>query len=709
MAGRRTARRERKRSWRLFAALLVWGVAATPVASAGELDIAKEALRDGLWEVARAHAEKAGGDEGRFVTLESYAREERWGDLLARLDAWQADGEGYVYYRALALAETGRTDEADALLRTATFADDGYAALKSRLRAQLALASGDSAAALKILKDTGFGSADDAKLDAARVLEAAGDRKGAEALWREIVAKTNVDERIYVTAAVNLGEADGLRTAYRLAQSADLRRLAAFRLGRALIATPESFDEGATLIRKTAVDAPDATGARDAYLALADAYLADRKYDAATNAYGFALVAWPDAAKMAEVHEGYGWALRKLGRFEDAVAAFARAEAYATNDTARANAVLEQGDAWSENGDGEKAMAKYRLVLEKYPKTPAGEKLKVVVRLREMEEKARELYRSYDFEGASKAFAKLADEDPSRKPLADYFEVLCLYGQLRDEEALAKAREIADNGADPAIRAEVTLWIAKFAYNARQWGESSRLFASYADQRPNAPQAPAALVWAARAAFADNDFEGAVKMVTKLVERYPASPERARGYLIQGESLIELARFDEAVLVLERAMLAEGATDEDRFKAQVMKADALFVMGADNPARYREALDAYRAVRQGEALSPDMKIAVSFKIGRTLEKLKRSEDAIDQFYSEVVVAYREGIRNGVVYGDEAGACFAKAAFLLADEYESRGKDFQAMHVLELVVASDVPASDEAEKRIDRIQTKGRIL
>jgi tetratricopeptide (TPR) repeat protein len=354
-------------------------------------------------------------------------------------------------------------------------------------------------------------------------------------------------------------------------------------------------------------------------------------------------------------------------------------------------------------------MAKYRLVLEKYPKTPAGEKLKVVVRLREMEEKARELYRSYDFEGASKAFAKLADEDPSRKPLADYFEVLCLYGQLRDEEALAKAREIADNGTDAAIRAEVTLWIAKFAYNARQWGESSRLFAAYADQRSNAPQAPAALVWAARAAFADNDFEGAVKMVTKLVERYPASPERARGYLIQGESLIELARFDEAVLVLERAMLAEGATDEDRFKAQVMKADALFVMGADNPARYREALDAYRAVRQGEALSPDMKIAVSFKIGRTLEKLKRSEDAIDQFYSEVVVAYREGIRNGVVYGDEAGACFAKAAFLLADEYESRGKDFQAMHVLELVVASDVPASDEAEKRIDRIQTKGRIL
>ena len=92
MTGGRTARRERKRTWRLFAALLVFGVAATPVASAGELEIAKEALRDGLWEVARAHAEKAGGDEGRFVTLESYAREERWGDLFPVPIATQFNG-----------------------------------------------------------------------------------------------------------------------------------------------------------------------------------------------------------------------------------------------------------------------------------------------------------------------------------------------------------------------------------------------------------------------------------------------------------------------------------------------------------------------------------------------------------------------------------------------------------------------------------------
>ena len=61
------------------------------------------------------------------------------------------------------------------------------------------------------------------------------------------------------------------------------------------------------------------------------------------------------------------------------------------------------------------------------------------------------------------------------------------------------------------------------------------------------------------------------------------------------------------------------------------------------------------------------------------------------------------------FDDEARAAFSRAAFRLADEYESRGQESRAMHILELVVASDVPASQEAEKRIDRIQTKGKFL
>ena len=53
--------------------------------------------------------------------------------------------------------------------------------------------------------------------------------------------------------------------------------------------------------------------------------------------------------------------------------------------------------------------------------------------------------------------------------------------------------------------------------------------------------------------------------------------------------------------------------------------------------------------------------------------------------------------------------FSRAAFRLADECESKGKDHQAIAILKLVANSDVPAAIEAEKRINRISMKGRFL
>ena len=82
---------------------------------------------------------------------------------------------------------------------------------------------------------------------------------------------------------------------------------------------------------------------------------------------------------------------------------------------------------------------------------------------------------------------------------------------------------------------------------------------------------------------------------------------------------------------------------------------------------------------------------------------------MDQYYTQVVLAYREGRLAGGYFTDEARAVFSKAAFRLADEYESRGQDRQSIDILELVAASDVPAAAEAVRRIDRMRSKGRFL
>ena len=674
MAGGRDTRYERDTRWpRVALVALVSLVLSISAAAATELEIARQALRDGLWEVARAHAAKTNSVEARLVILESYASEDRWQEVKAVLDGWpDAAGSGFDYYRAVV--------------------------------------KGDHAAAAKVLKEGGSA----AGLVAVRLFEAdalakSGERDAAAAIWREVAAATNIGERALATASANLMEEGALRRAYAEVRSAQLRRLVGLRLGRTLVRDPKKAEEGAKLVRAIVRDSPDADGAREAFLAVADAALAAGRWQEAADTFREAIEIWPDVAKSGAVQEGRGWALQRLGQREEALEAFRLAATLAVDDAAKATALAKEGDVLAELGRDDEATARYRDVLAKFPKTATAKRLEGVVRVRELESKGRELYRQYRFDAARKTFGEVAAADPARQPLMEFFTVLCLYGEGMDEAAGRRAEALAAGCKDAAVRAEAMLWLAKFRYNRREWQESGRLFAECAEAFGGGEKSAEALLWAARAAFAANDLARAVQLTTRVADGAGGSPLRVQALLVQGETLIELARFDEAVLVLERAAADSGAASADRLRAQTLRADALFAMGADNPARYSAALDAYREILFGGILPPASRIVVAFKIARALEKLKRMDEAIDQYYTQVVLAYREGRAAHVRFDDEARAAFAKAAFRLADEFEGRGRDGEALHVLNLLATSDVQAAEEAKRRMDRLSTKGRFL
>ena len=694
-----------RRTMAVFAALAAF------LSQADEFDTARSALRDGLWETARIHAARSENDGAKTLILESYAQEGRWEDLLKEMDAiGDIHGEEGACFKALALFKNGDASAAAALLDETSFTNASCVAAAAVVRAEIDLASGDAkGAAKRISSEAMAGAGPDVKAAAAELLALAGEKKRAQTLWRDAISAKDAGECAIASAALGLGDRASLEKAYGAVESAKLHRQVGLRLGLLFLGAKETFDEGERIVREISKDAPDTRGAKDAVAVLADALLERGSNEAAAELYSWIFLTWPEAATVSGIHEGHGWALRKLGRFKDAVDAFSRAEETATNDESRAAAILAQGDSLSEAGLGEEAMAKYRVLLEKFPDSDAGRRLKKIVELRELETKGRELYAQFNFAGAMKLFKELAAKSPSAKPRADYYEVLCLYGMRRDAEAQKKALEITSSGEDFAIRAEATLWLAKFSYNARKWKEAASLFSSFAAMRPDSPKTPAALLWAARALFAAGDGEAAVKTGAALTERYPDSRERAEVQIVQGEALIDLARFADAVLVLERAAATEGIAPEERVHAQMLKADALFAMGADNPTRYRDALDIYTAAALGSAGDPGTRLVASFKTARTLEKLNRRDEALDKLYSDVVVAYRENRANGVVYGDEACAAFVRAAFQLADEHESRGEDAQALKILSLVSTSDLPAAVEADNKIKRIHKKGRFL
>lgn len=535
---------------RMFFVILLATAVPAANAATNDLHVAREALRDGLWEIARAHAEKSAGDEARLVILESYASENNWDAVAGKLKQWgqTVSSPMFGYYRSVIAGEFDRA--AEFLRKSGTLA-------------------GKSAA----------------KMLEADLFVRKGDMKSARTLWRAVVAMTNVCERAFAVASVNLGDIASLRKAYDSVLSLDIRRMVGLKLGRELVAKADTSKEGENLIRRIVKDCPDAAGACDAFIALAASAASAGRWQQAADDYRDAVEIWPEAARRFDLQFGRGEAYSALGRHDEALKTFTAAEESAADDESRALAVLKQGDELARLGNGEQSMSRYRTVLGKYPDTGTAKKLKRIVEIRELESKGRDLYRDFRFEEARKVFSDVSAADSSRRERMAYFDVLCLYGMGKDDEALDKARKLADGCPDEKVRADATLWLAKFTYNRREWKESAALFVSFAEKSPEHPFAPEALLWATRAAFADNDFARAIKFATSVAERYPGTRAAASALLVQSESLMELARYDESVLVLERIALDEHAGKADRIRARLLKADALFAMGADNPAR----------------------------------------------------------------------------------------------------------------------------
>ena len=690
-----------------FAAIILLLIGA--VAMGDELDVARDALRDGLYELARTHARSVDGDAAKLIILESYARESKWKELLITLDQWKEfKTDGAVYYRSLALAETGSREEAVRLMSSYSFKDPSLLMAVIKLKSQLAIADGNCEEALKMLKAGDLVETDcETRMLAADGLKKIGSMEEAIRLWRMVIADTNSNEKASALAAMNLGDRESLETVERRIISEELQRRLRLRIGILDLNTPETFDAGAKRLKEVIAASPDTEGAGEAMLTLARACLETGRNQEAAEIFRQALEIWPKLAQIDTVQENRGWALRKLGKFEEATEAFARAEELSTNLTVKARSAMERGDVLIEAGRRDEADKIYRETVARYPKTPAGEKLAKVLRLREAEAEGRRLYAAHDFVAAGRIFAGIAAEDPSRKTRMDYLAMLCLYGRDRYEEACSKAREIVEKGDDQVIRSEAKFWLAKYAANRRNWKEASKLFFEYADEAPTSPAAPVALMWSVRTAFADNDYERSILVAARLIERFPTAPETAASLLTQGEALMALARFDEAIIVFDKVIDNVALVkSEDRLKAQILRADANFTLGADNPARYLKALESYQSIRLGESLTTAMRFTLAFKIGRTLEKLKRYTEAEDQYYSEVMEPYRRGLERGQIFDDEATAAFSKAAFRLADAYESRGLGFQALRILEDVVACSVPSSAEAGRRIEKLKRKG---
>ena len=824
----------------LFRQIGVALVAAAPFCSAraGDFETAQNALRDRLYPIAQAHAEKAlrdsSQDEKRSVAallilLEAQAAQGKSNEVLKTLEQYQSVARqgsvpaAFAYWRAAALLNAGRAEEsarvaegesrtpspyADALRRIGARARQASGDLTGALtlyaeidktstnvlmRAENALEwaqaldrSGRAEAALEVLKmqsDLGAQSAsvNGGALLRGRILLRMGKPSDAAMVLNKLAMNKRADEDARVQALVEMSvyafnggktnEAVAYaRSAYDCAQKPETRRLAGFRLGDLLSASPASIDEAEKLVKSLVRAYPETPQAMQAQLKLADSLLQAKRPEQAAAEYRIFLETYPSSALDAQVLQGRGWALFQLGRYTEANGVFLRAAELATNDEMRTECRFKQGDALLADarygeasrvyaklaedatnsaysgralyqsadclerlGQRVEACAMYRRVAETYPNRDVAPK--ALLRLAVLQAGANEYeeavrtytsiveafnqkdvraeawmgrgkvhYRMYRFDAAMQDFASVAENDPKRRDEARFLLTLCLYGVGRDKEArTAGASFLLDFPESPRLP-DMMLWLGKFDFNRGKFADARKFFLEFVSRWPGNTWADAALLWAARSAFGEADFTGTVELVTRVERDYPQSVRLLEARLVQADALMELARFDEAVLLLDQ-MVAQSQKGEWSNAALLRKGDCLFALGANNGIRYKEALETYRELLAQENLTPMLRLQLHYKSGRCLEKMKRVDEALDEYYAEVIVRYQEERNRGGWQDDASASLYVRAAFNVAELYEQKSQPEQAVRVLQRVIQSGGPGADEARQRVERLKRK----
>ena len=730
--------------------------------AAADLAAARAALRDGLYPMAVSFAQAAQSDgelaaDARVVEIEALAAEGRASDVRARLAEW-GDPEDFGYWvlwcegqmaaaRGDMKSAVAAFEKGDSLLGTNKLARAGNAVTWSAAL----MAAGSAAEARKVLERSGAA--------------AAGGVVGAEAklLLSEMLAKSS-DTNDVARANALLAELAGNGAA-----GGEVRRRAGYALAAVELSKKATFRKGSERTVALVREFPDAPESRDAMLRFGNAQLAAGDAAAAEKTYRDFLDAYPDAAFDAHALEGRAWALLKLGRTGEAIGTFERAAKTASNDVVRARCLFKEGDAFVADGRmgeaadaygraakaaaGEfaeralfhqadacyragrveaagktfqeladktqsvmRAQSALRLAMAEAAADQSGKAVKMYtiavesarddgVRARALVGRGRMLYRTYSYKEAAADFAAAAKTGRVSADEMDFLVALCMYGEGREAEARREVEKISARVTDPALGADLELWLAKCDFVQGEWDSAEKRFAACSSNTVDAARSADALVWAAKTAMRRNAFEAVVDYVAAAKNKGLSGTALASALVLQGEALVELARFDQAVLVLERAALA--APDDDAVRrAATLKADALFAMGADNDARYQAALDAYRAALRDARLSPGEALAVQFKIGRTLEKLRRTKEADAQYYQNVVKAFNDGRKEKKWYDDAARAFFTRAAFALADREAARGERQKAVNILRYVETSGLPAAKDATSKIKELESKG---
>ena len=430
---------------------------------------------------------------------------------------------------------------------------------------------------------------------------------------------------------------------------------------------------------------------QQALFKMGDAFFAAANYKRAREEYLLIPRVFPGSTLMPRALFQAAECLARTGALDEAMQEFRALEDAFPGSRYAAKAAMRIAHLQEEQGEWERAIRAYSRMIQTYPH---GEWYSQALHRRGLTR-----YRLGLFEEALADFERVVESFPESESMeqAYYMRGWCLYLLGYGSRALAVARDFIERYPGSAWQPDVLFWVASYHFNEGEFAAAEQKFAAIVD---SGQRSDVALYWAGRAAMEQEAFLRAMEYFNRLATDYPQSAQLVPTRFAQGDALVQLGEYAGAILAFDEVIRRPVHADL-RYRAWGRKGDCHFMLGHEDPARWQEALQAYRTVMESEDAPESLRGQAEFKVGRTLEQLDQVEEALEH-YLRVTYAYVNGVATR---GAENTQWFTRAAFAAAALKEARGDWSAAIRILQRVVDAEVVAAPDAQTRIERIRTE----
>lgn len=303
-----------------------------------------------------------------------------------------------------------------------------------------------------------------------------------------------------------------------------------------------------------------------------------------------------------------------------------------------------------------------------------------------------------DFERLVKEFPDSEDAE-----YAFFMRAMCLYRLGRDSQAFELCEEFMSCHKDSLLAPVVRFWLGKFAYNSGDFKSAESEFLAFIEEYPQHELADDAVFRAGMTAVKRKEYLHAIELFGVLVKDFPESSYLAEARFNQGDAMSHLGKFSGAILVFDE-IINNFSTSGLVPMAWGRKGDCQFALGAGDAKRYKEAIRSYRVVTQSPQVRWDRILQAEYKIALSLEKSDQREDALDHYYSKVMVPFLLEREKGSVVAESAKVWFTRGALAAADIVTDKNDWRQLVRILNRIVEADVAVSADAKKRIKGIES-----